>query len=430
MEHDRLVQAAMNNLRLSSNARHVREPVNTYRTDNDPVIELVSNILNEAVSRRASDIHLEPVADGLRCRFRIDGQLKNFHDPLPDALKDFIISRVKIMCGMDIAEHRLPQDGRFIHFTPAREVDVRVSVIPLINGEKAVLRLLNDSRRFMEIGDIGFSSDAEAMFKKLIHSTNGAVIMAGPVNSGKTTSLYAAIQELTSGKENIMTIEDPVEYQIEGVNQLQVNTKTGMTFAAGLRASLRQDSDLIMLGEIRDEETAAMAIRAAFTGHLIFTTLHTASSAEGIFRLLDMGIKGYMISAAVRGVVAQRLVRRLCSKCRKKIIVRKNSDYGLLLGTHYREGMSVYKAVGCKCCEYTGYHGRVAIHEIMVIDKGLGDVIKKENVDLQSIMDMAKKNGMKDLWQDGIEKVEQGQTSLEELHRVLGIEGGEYFGVE
>ena len=244
---------------------------------------------------------------------------------------------------MDIAEHRIPQDGRFPY---NGEADIRVSVMPLINGEKVVMRILNDSRKFISLDKLDFLPENKKKFLQLIHSGFGAVIIAGPVNSGKTTTLYATIKELASGKENIVTIEDPVEYQMEGINQLQVNNKTGLTFAEGLRASLRQDSDLIMLGEIRDEETAGIAIRAALTGHLLFTTLHTPTTAEGIFRLLDMGIKGYMIAASVKGIVAQRLVRRLCVNCRKRITIKADSFEGKIWRELLKEDMTGYEARG------------------------------------------------------------------------------------
>lgn len=424
LEHDRLVHMAMNNLRLSANSRKVHEAATNYNIDNDPVIELVNGIINEAVSRRASDIHFEPVEDGLRCRLRIDGQLQGLHDALPAQLRSFIISRLKVMCSMDIAEHRLPQDGRFIYPTLHGDIDVRVSIIPLISGEKAVLRLLNNSQHFMSVDDIGFSDNNKKIFLDLIHASNGAIIIAGPVNSGKTTTLYAALHELATGNENIMTIEDPVEYHMDGINQLQVNNKTGLTFASGLRASLRQDTDLIMLGETRDEETASMAIRAALTGHLLFTTLHTSSAAEGIFRLLDMGIKGYMLSAAIRGVVAQRLVRRLCPKCRQGYTVKEGSDTALFLGKYFHNGMKLYRSVGCNACDFTGYKGRAAIHEVMLLNDKLGEVIKQEEVSVQDIIDVSRENGMKELWQDGLEKANQGLTSLEELCKVLNSEGG------
>lgn len=420
MEHTRLIQLARNKIKLTSNVQRVRESSGNYQVDNDPVIELVNKIIDDALQRRASDIHIEPAKIGLRCRIRIDGELKNLHEVLPDELKDFIISRIKVMSGLDIAEHRLPQDGRFIHEAEGRGIDVRVSVVPLINGEKIVMRLLNNTQRYMGINDMEISHENKELLQDLIHAPNGAVIVAGPVNSGKTTTLYAALKEVMSGKENIITIEDPVEYQLEGINQMQVNSRTGFTFASGLRASLRQDSDLIMLGEIRDEETAGIAIRAALTGHLIFTTLHTGSAAEAVFRLLDMGIKGYVLSAAVRGVVAQRLVRRLCPKCRKKIRINRININEKLSDEALKDVEYLYSSAGCNECDGTGYKGRLAIHEIMLMSDELSEALKNDDINLKLVEEVIKNNGMKTLWQNGLEKVIQGETSLDELHRVLG----------
>ena len=420
MKHDALVQKAMNRVRLSqnNNIRRVREEGGNYFTDNAPVVDIVNNIIEEAIARRASDIHFEPVADGIRCRLRIDGQLERLYDTIPQDLQDFIISRIKIMCDMDIAEHRIPQDGRFPY---NGEADIRVSVMPLINGEKVVMRILNDSRKFISLDKLDFLPENKKKFLQLIHSGFGAVIIAGPVNSGKTTTLYATIKELSSGKENIVTIEDPVEYQMEGINQLQVNNKTGLTFAEGLRASLRQDSDLIMLGEIRDEETAGIAIRAALTGHLLVTTLHTPATAEGIFRLLDMGIKGYMIAASVKGIVAQRLVRRLCVNCRKRITIKADSFEGKIWRELLKEDMTGYEARGCELCNNTGFSGRVPIHEVMIMTDALTRELKRENVDFQSLKREIYSENKSGLWQDGLEKVRLGLTDLTELQRVLGI---------
>lgn len=420
MEHDRLVQLAKNKIKLTSSVQRVRESSGSYQIDNDPVIELVNKIIDDALHHRASDIHLEPMKNGLCCRIRVDGQLQSLYESLPEELKDFVVSRIKVMGGMDIAEHRVPQDGRFIHEAGGREIDVRVSVIPLINGEKIVMRLLNNTQRYMGLEEMEFSHENKRLLQDLIHAPNGAVIVAGPVNSGKTTTLYAALKEVMSGKENIITIEDPVEYQLEGVNQMQVNSRTGLTFASGLRACLRQDSDLIMLGEIRDEETANIAMRAALTGHLIFTTLHTGSAAEAVFRLLDMGIKGYVLSAAVRGVVAQRLVRRLCPKCRKKIRINRININEKLSDEALKDIEYLYSSAGCNECDGTGYKGRLAIHEIMLMSDELSEALKNDDINLKLVEEVIKNNGMKTLWQNGLEKVIQGETSLDELHRVLG----------
>lgn len=420
MKHEILVQRAMNRIRLTHNSdnKQVREESSNYFTDNAPVVDIVNNIIEEAIARRASDIHFEPVSDGIRCRLRIDGRLEKLYDTIPHDLQGFIISRIKVMCDMDITEHRIPQDGRFPY---KGDVDIRVSVLPLINGEKVVMRILNDSRKFISLDKLDFLPENKKKFLQLIHSGFGAVILAGPVNSGKTTALYATIQELASGKENIVTIEDPVEYQMEGINQLQVNPKTGLTFAEGLRASLRQDSDLIMLGEIRDEETAGMAVRAALTGHLLFTTLHTPTAVEGLFRLLDMGIKGYMLAAAVKGIVAQRLVRRLCTNCRKKVIVKAGSFTDTLWKDLIKEDITDYEAVGCKYCNYTGFSGRVPIQEVMVMTDSLRQELKKESIDFQRLKKEIYGENRIGLWQDGLEKVNLGLTNLTELQRVLGI---------
>lgn len=423
MEYDELIRRAVNNIRLlqRKEIKQVREDRSNYDNENAPVVELVNKIIEEAINKRASDIHLEPEQEGLNCRLRIDGQLNKFHAKIPNELREYIISRIKVISGLDIALHNVPQDGRLPYKFNGEDIDIRVSVLPLINGEKIVMRILNDSRRFVNINQLEFSEENKEKFLKLIHIPFGAVIVAGPVNSGKTTSLYAAIKEIATGKENIITIEDPVEYKIAGVNQMQVNNKTGLTLTEGLRASLRQDSDLIMLGEIRDEETANIAIRAALTGHLLFTTLHTASAAEAIFRLLDMGIKGYMISAAVKGVVAQRLVRRLCPKCRKLDYIKEHSREAEFLGKYFIKGMKHYLAAGCEECDFTGYRGRLAIQEIMIMNDDLGNLLRQQTIDLTAIRKCIHKNGMKNLFQDALLKVQQGKTTLEEVQRTIFI---------
>ncbi len=383
-----------------------------------PIVRLVNRVIDDAIERRASDIHIEPQEDELRVRFRVDGELVPQYGGFPLALRDTLTSRIKIMAHLDTTERRKPQDGRITHKHAGRDVDIRVSTMPLIHGESIVLRLLNGSREFLSLDELNFSEANEKMFRGWMHSPYGLILATGPVNSGKSTTLYAALSELNTKEKNIVTIEDPVECHLAGVNQMQVNQKVDLTFAAGLRAILRQDPDVCMVGEIRDEETAEIAVRAALTGRLLFTTLHTGNAIGAIFRLLDMGIAPYLLSAALSGIMAQRLVRRLCPHCRERYEVAPDSAEARILGEHYREGMTMYRNVGCDACGGEGYSGRLAIHELLTIGGAMRDAITHQH-EYARVEAEAKRAGMVSLIEDGISKAERGETTLSEIGRVL-----------
>ena len=319
---------------------------------------------------------------------------------------------------LDIAEHRLPQDGRIFYPYGGEEVDIRMSTLPLLTGEKVVLRLLNDKRHLLQFSELAFSARNDRVFRRLCRMPGGLLLLTGPVNSGKTTTLYAALQLLDAAKCNIVTLEDPVEYKLRGINQLQVNHKVQMDFAAGLRAVLRQDPDAIMLGEIRDEETAEMAVRAALTGHLLFSTLHTGSAVGAVSRMLEMGIAPYLFAASVLGVVAQRLVRRLCPNCRHPYYPEADSREAAFLGEYYHPGICLYHGDGCPDCGYSGYRGRLAVQELLCMDENLRQAVLEESP-TSSLQALAAAAGMASLREDGIAKALAGLTSLSEVGRVL-----------
>jgi len=383
-----------------------------------PIVSLVNQLINEAIESDASDIHIEPVNQLIRIRLRIDGELSEWHQPLPAQMQAVLISRIKIMSQLNTTEHRLPQDGRISYPYHDHNVDIRVSTMPVMGGEKLVLRLLNGSQQLKAIAELDLSAPNEALFRRWSHMPYGLIASCGPVNSGKTTSLYAALNELNSIYKNIVTIEDPIEYSLSGVNQIQVNTKMELTFAAGLRSILRQDPDIIMVGEIRDEETAEIAIRAALTGRLLFTTLHTGDAVGAIFRLLDMGIMPYLLSAALIGIVAQRLVRRLCPQCRELYTVETSSPEAVLLGRHFYPGIQLYHARGCEICHHTGYRGRLAIHELLPVSDTLRAAILQRQ-DLPTFRKLTAATGMTSLLDDGIKKSIAGLTTIQEVRRTI-----------
>jgi len=383
-----------------------------------PIVSLVNQLINEAIESDASDIHIEPVNQLIRIRLRIDGELSEWHQPLPAQMQAVLISRIKIMSQLNTTEHRLPQDGRISYPYHDHNVDIRVSTMPVMGGEKLVLRLLNGSQQLKAIAELDLSAPNETLFRRWSHMPYGLIASCGPVNSGKTTSLYAALNELNSIHKNIVTIEDPIEYSLSGVNQIQVNTKMELTFAAGLRSILRQDPDIIMVGEIRDEETAEIAIRAALTGRLLFTTLHTGDAVGSIFRLLDMGIMPYLLSAALIGIVAQRLVRRLCPQCRELYTVESSSPEAVLLGRHFYPGIQLYHARGCEICHHTGYRGRLAIHELLPVSDTLRAAILQRQ-DLPTFRKLTAATGMTSLLDDGIEKSIAGLTTIQEVRRTI-----------
>jgi general secretion pathway protein E len=381
-----------------------------------PVIKLVNHIISQSVKARASDIHIEPYQDSFKVRYRVDGILYNFLSP-PKWLQPALISRIKVMAKMNIAEKRLPQDGR-LHVTIGhQEIDVRVSAIPTSFGERLVLRLLDKSGSLISLSDLGLASDKLALLDDLIRSPNGIILVTGPTGSGKTTTLYAILSSINIPDINIITIEDPVEYQLQGISQIQVNPKINLTFARGLRSIVRQDPDVILVGEIRDQETAEIAVQSALTGHLVFSTLHTNDSASAITRLVDIGVEPFLISSSVLAVVAQRLIRVLCTDCKEAYTPDEAALESLGLTRDQIRDTVIYRAKGCESCFHTGYKGRMGIFEMMTLDSKLKSFILK-TFDSNQIKDEALNRNMVTLRQDGINKVLSGISTIEEVIRV------------
>jgi len=382
-----------------------------------PVIALVNLIILRSVKENASDIHIEPFGeDTLKVRYRIDGIL---HDvmSLPRNLQLAIVSRIKIMSELDIAERRLPQDGRIQVNVGRRKINIRVSILPAVTGESAVLRILDPSSILLELDSLGFSPDILPKFLSLIKKPNGIILVTGPTGSGKSTTLYTTLNLLNSTEKKIMTIEDPVEYRLKGISQVQAKPKIGLTFAAGLRSFLRQDPDIMLVGEIRDKETAEIAVQAALTGHIVLSTLHTNDAPSSVMRLIDMGIEPFLISSSVIGIIAQRLVRKICPRCKKGIKI--TSDMKKILDEYEISSneITLYKGEGCPYCKNTGYKGRVAIFEMIVITENIRDLISK-NVTTGKLREVAIKEGMCQLKEDGIKKVCEGITTIDEVLRV------------
>jgi len=386
-----------------------------------PVIQLVNLLITRAVEARASDIHVEPFEDRLRIRYRVDGVLLDHESP-PKRLQAAVISRVKIMAKMNIAERRLPQDGRIRLQILGKDLDLRVSTIPTLYGESVVMRILDRSTLLLTLGELGFPDDVRLQFQRLIRKPHGMILVTGPTGSGKTTTLYTALSEINSADKKIITIEDPVEYQLRGVNQIHVKPKIGLTFANGLRSIVRQDPDVIMVGEIRDAETADIAIHSALTGHLVFSTLHTNDAPGAITRLLDMGIENYLVSSVLVAVLAQRLVRVICPECREPHQLDGAAVRKMGIKTEVGGSLQVFRGKGCAECNFTGYHGRNGIYEFLPIGEEIQRLIL-EKADSNVIRQKALALGMKTLWEDGWRKVEQGVTTLEDLLRVTKEEG-------
>ncbi len=385
-------------------------------TSDAPIIKLVNHIISQSIKARASDIHFEPYQNSFTVRYRVDGILYDLLTP-PKWIQPALISRVKVMAKMNIAEKRLPQDGRFEVKIGDQDIDVRVSTIPTAFGERLVLRLLNKSGSLLELQDLGLTPARLKLLKRLVSNPNGIILNTGPTGSGKTTTLYAILSSINQPNINIITIEDPIEYRINGISQIQVNPKIELTFARGLRSIVRQDPYVILVGEIRDKETAEIAVQSALTGHLVFSTLHTNDSASAITRLVDMGVEPFLISSSILAVVAQRLVRVLCEDCRKAYI--PNPIYLKSIGfspDRFKEH-TVYKAVGCENCFNTGYRGRFGIFEIMVLTERLKSLILK-TFDSNRIKHEAVQQKMRTLRQDGMQKVLNGLTTVEEVLRV------------
>ena len=385
-------------------------------TSDAPIIKLVNHIISQSIKARASDIHFEPYQNSFTVRYRVDGILYDLLTP-PKWIQPALISRIKVMAKMNIAEKRLPQDGRFEVKIGDQDIDVRVSTIPTAFGERLVLRLLNKSGSLLELQDLGLSPGRLQLLQRLVTSPNGIILNTGPTGSGKTTTLYAILSSINGPNINIITIEDPIEYQIKGISQIQVNPKIELTFARGLRSIVRQDPDVILVGEIRDRETAEIAVQSALTGHLVFSTLHTNDSASAITRLVDMGVEPFLISSSILAVVAQRLVRVLCTDCRRAYIPNPLYLKSIGISPDQFKDHRVYKAAGCENCFNTGYRGRAGIFEIMVLTERLKSLILK-TFDSNRIKNEAVQQKMRTLRQDGMQKVLQGVTTIEEVLRV------------
>jgi len=390
-------------------------------TDDAPIIRLVNSMLQHAVKERASDIHIEPFEKGIRVRFRIDDVLYEPMKPLPRGLQASIASRIKIMGSLDIAEKRLPQDGRIRLKIAGKDYDVRLSTVPVAYGERLVLRLLPDSQELLDLSKVGFNASQLSVLDRIIKRPNGIFLVTGPTGSGKTTTLHAALATINDSDKNIITIEEPVEIQQPGIGQIEVNPKIGLTFATGLRSILRQDPNVVLVGEIRDLETAEIAVQASLTGHLVLSTLHTNDAASAITRLVDMGIEPFLVGSSLVAVLAQRLVRVLCRECRRpyEAIEEELREIGLEPSGSPQQ---VFGAEGCAVCNHTGYHGRMGIFEMMLVDDDIRSMVSR-NIDSKTIKKMAVSKGMGSLRQDGARKVLAGITSVAEVLRATEEEG-------
>ncbi len=387
------------------------------------IIRFVNQVLGDAISLRASDIHVEPFEHELRIRYRIDGLLQEV--PVPAQIKRFqpaIVSRIKILSNLNIAEKRVPQDGRIKIRVKASEVDIRVSVIPMLHGEAVVMRLLRQDAGVIGLNGIGMANRERQLFSRVLEMPHGIALVTGPTGSGKTTTLYSALHEINDAVRKIITIEDPVEYQLKGINQIQVNEKAGLTFARGLRAILRHDPDVVLIGEIRDQETAQIAVQASLTGHMVFSTLHTNDAPGALTRLVDMGVEPYLVASSLEAVIAQRLVRVLCPECKapdtstRTVVLRGRVE---ALRT-----AEIFRAVGCKACRATGYTGRRAIFEVMTMTGVIREILLRGGSSVE-IKDAAKREGMKTLIEDGWRVVAAGETTPAEVLRVSKDEGSD-----
>jgi general secretion pathway protein E len=385
-------------------------------TSDAPIIKLVNHILSQSIKARASDIHIEPFQDSFKVRYRIDGILYDLLAP-PKWIQPALISRIKVMAKLNIAEKRLPQDGRLDIRIGAQDIDVRVSTIPTSFGERVVLRLLNKTSAVFDLSELGLSPQRLDLFKDLVQSPNGIILVTGPTGSGKTTTLYAVLTTINKPDINIITVEDPVEYQIKGISQIQVNPKIDLTFARGLRSIVRQDPDVILIGEVRDKETADIAVQSALTGHLVFSTLHTNDSASAITRLVDIGVEPFLLSSSLIAVIAQRLLRTLCNDCKEAYRPDGLALKSIGLDSSSLEGQGIYRARGCDNCFHTGFRGRTAIFEIMVLNDELKSLIL-QTFDSNRIKKKAQELKMVTLRQDGIQKLLNGLTTIEEVFRV------------
>lgn len=388
-------------------------------TDLDsPIVRLVNQLLSAAITQKASDIHIDPQEHQVVIRFRVDGMLKT-ERYLPKHMQAMLTARIKIMSSLDITEHRVPQDGRIKVTIDFRPIDLRVSSLPTVYGEKIVMRILDLSSSLNDMTKLGFSSLNLERFMKEIERPNGIVLISGPTGSGKSSTLYAALNKLNQEEVNIITVEDPVEYQLEGINQIQVNPTVGLTFANGLRSILRQDPDIVMVGEIRDRETVEIAIRASLTGHLVLSTIHTNDSIASITRLIDMGVEPFLVTASVNAIIAQRLIRRVCRDCGREMPASNREKE--IFAKRGMEVETIVRGPGCASCNMTGYRGRVAIHEVLIIDDAMREVINNHGTPAQ-LREIAIRNQTVFLIDDGLAKVKQGITTTEEVLRVALIE--------
>ena len=394
----------------------MREFQAEMRKEKTPAVRMVSSLLHAAFHKKASDIHIEPAGDSAIVRIRVDGMLRELHS-IPEKMVPFVISRIKILSDMDIAERRAPQDGRFLVQFGSRRLDLRVSTLPTHEGEKVVMRVLDPAASCVSFEQLGFAPEISTALTKAVKAPHGMVLVTGPTGSGKSTTLYSALNMVRCGTLNIVTVEDPVEYKLEGINQVQVNVKAGLTFASCLRSMLRQDPNIIMVGEIRDQETAEIALQAAQTGHLVLSTLHTNDSVAAVTRLLDLGVPAFLIASSVRAILAQRLVRKLC-KCAEPV---PNAAMVLSLNPNYADVQRIFRPVGCSECDHTGYRGRVGVYELLLMDDALRSAIRAGDRDDQ-LRAMVRSRGMRFMQEDAVAKVSRGLTTVDEIQRVVPFE--------
>jgi type IV pilus assembly protein PilB len=392
---------------------HVKEIV-----EDAPIVKFVNLLITQAINDRASDIHIEPTEHDMRVRFRIDGVL---HEVMrsPKSIQAGVVSRLKIMSDIDIAERRVPQDGRMSVNTSSKKIDLRVATLPTVWGEKIVMRLLDNSTAMLDLTDLGFSAGNYRRYAESFTKPYGMMLVTGPTGSGKSTTLYATLNIVSTPEKNVITVEDPVEYRLPGINQVQTNAKAGLTFASALRSILRSDPDVVLIGEIRDHETAQIAIEAALTGHLVLSTLHTNDSPSAVTRLIEMGIEPFLVGSAIDCVLAQRLARRLCSKCKEIYVPTEETlVHARFPWTPAEPVPELHRAVGCSACSKTGYKGRLALHEVMVVSEQI-ERLSVERASADVIGRAAREEGMVTLRADGMEKVRQGVTTLEEVLRIV-----------
>ena len=411
---DEVMSAADNYAKEKEDQLVEKEDMYSEDVNNSPIVQLVKAMIDQAVRQSASDIHIEPMERQLRIRYRIDGVLYE-RITYSTRLLPAIVARIKIIGGMDISEKRKPQDGRITQIVDRQEFDIRVSVLPTVFGEKIVMRLTSKQGLTKSKAQLGLRGEELEKLDRILSNPHGIILVTGPTGSGKSTTLYTALSELNSDEVNIITVEDPVEANIDGINQVQVNNRADLTFATALRSILRQDPDIIMIGEIRDKETASIAVQASITGHLVVSTLHTNSSASTVTRLEDMGIESYLLADSMVGIIAQRLVRRLCPDCKRERMA--TIEEKILLGVDEEKEYKIYEAVGCSKCDNIGYKGRVGVYEIMEVSHALQNVIAKEN-SADAIKEAALKEGMSTLRMSASSYVLEGTTSMEEMKKV------------